>query len=341
MREPLMLSVVIPTYNRAPRLRLTLEGLARQTWPTDQFEVLVVSDGSTDETEAMVETYAATSAYRLRLLTQRNAGPSQARNRGVEAACGEIIVFIDDDVEPMPVLLAVHAAHHLHADRIAVIGPMLPDPARMRAEPPWIAWEHAMLQKQYSSWESGRWREAGPHHFYSGNASLRRDLFLACGGFDVRFTRQEDVELACRLERECQVQFHYAASAAAVHRPSRSLASWLAIPTAYGRLDVTRARQGGVDWNLIRQSYHKRSRATRFLADLMLACPPCAALLRGLLCTIARLCYPLSLRRFSLEILSAVYNLSYLEAAGSELGTPGDMSRFLHQHSVPQDLERI
>lgn len=331
MEEPLFLSVVIPTYNRVDRLRLTLDGLARQTWPADRFEVLVVSDGSTDGTEEMVRAYADRAPFRLRLFTQCNAGPSRARNHAVGQACGEVIVFIDDDIEPMPELLAAHAAHHLRDERIAVIGPMLPDPARQSVEPPWIAWEHAMLQKQYTNWRNGVWRGVGPHNFYSGNASVRRDVFLLSRGFDERFKRQEDVELACRLQRDSGVRFIYEADAVGVHRPTRSLTSWLAIPAAYGRLDVTRACHGSGDWNVIRQGYHARTRATRLLADLTLCFPLLMSPLRGLLLAGAQLCYRSGVRKRALDLLSAVYNLCYLEAARAELGSSHQMHQLLHQ----------
>ena len=91
---------------------------------------------------------------------------------------------------------------------------MLPDPAFAGREPAWIAWEHAMLEKQYTAWRTGEWQGCGPHHFYSGNASLRREHLIAVGGFDEQFPRQEDVELAVRLERQRGVQFVYDAAGA-------------------------------------------------------------------------------------------------------------------------------
>src|SRR5690242_8167475 len=93
-------SVVIPTYNRCESLKRTLEGLARQDYPTIDFEVIVVSDGSTDKTEEVLKTYAVAAPFRLRFFTQANSGPSVARNRGVQESTGEVIVFLDDDVEP-------------------------------------------------------------------------------------------------------------------------------------------------------------------------------------------------------------------------------------------------
>ncbi len=240
----MFLSVVIPTFNRRDSLKLTLDGLARQDYPAAQFEVLVISDGSTDGTDDFVRSYAAQAPYRLSLLTQENAGPARARNRGIEAAQGTIIVFVDDDVEPCPCFLTAHAGHHQSHENTVVIGPLSPDPQMARREPPWIAWEHAMLQKQYVGWKTGFFTEVNPGNFYSGNGSVRRAQLLAVGGYDEAFTRQEDVELACRLERRFHPAFVFDPQADALHRPRRSYASWLAVPLAYGRLDVIRARRG-------------------------------------------------------------------------------------------------
>ncbi len=325
----MFLSIVIPTYNRRASLQVTLEGLARQDYPASQFEVLVVSDGSTDGTDDFVRRSAARAPYDLTLLTQSNAGPARARNRGIDAAQGEIIVFLDDDVEPLRGFLAAHARHHEGSENTIVIGPLSPDPHLARREPPWIAWEHAMLQKQYVGWATGFFTEVTPGNFYSGNASVRRAQLLAVGGYDEAFTRQEDVELACRLERQFRPDFVFDPEADALHRPQRSYAGWLAVPLAYGRLDVVRARRGDAPWAVVREGYHARRRATQRLARLTWASPCVAAPLRGLLRGAAVAAYRLGHARSSFAALSVIYNLRYLDGAASEMGRRGLMDLLL------------
>jgi glycosyltransferase involved in cell wall biosynthesis len=249
------LSVIVPTYNRCESLRITLDALQRQDFPRERFEVVVVSDGSTDGTEAFLRDYAAASPMTLRPIFQQNGGPARARNRGIQEARNEIVLFIDDDVEPLPGFLSAHAAHHADDDCVVVIGPMSPDPARARQEPVWVAWEHAMLGKQYESFASGAWPTAGPHHFYTGNSSLRRAHLLAVGGFDESFKRQEDVEMAYRMQRQCGVRFVFDSAPDGIHRPQRAFASWLKVAYEYGRLDVVRAGRGDVSWALLRLCY--------------------------------------------------------------------------------------
>lgn len=321
------LSVVIPTYNRCTSLEITLAALRAQEPVPGGFEVVVVSDGSTDATAALLARWAAESLpFTLRPIRQDNAGPAKARNRGIQEASGTVVVFLDDDVEPLPGCLRAHALRHQAEPKLVLIGPMSPDPKRQAQEPVWIAWEHAMLQKQYDSWKQGIWaaEECGPHNFYTGNASVRREYLLAVGGFDEGFTRQEDVELAARLERVCGVYFRFDPTLEALHRPLRTFESWLRVPYAYGKLDVVRARRGDASWEVVRHGYMSRQRATKLLARLGLPSVARGTLLRRVLRQGAQAAYALPLgaaRRAGLGALSALYNLHYLEGARDELGS--------------------
>ena len=86
-----LFSVIIPTYNRAALLREALDSVFAQSF-TD-YEVIVVDDGSTDETAAVVASYGS----RIRYFQQQNQGPGAARNLGAKYATGEYIAFLDSD----------------------------------------------------------------------------------------------------------------------------------------------------------------------------------------------------------------------------------------------------
>src|SRR5262245_27959567 len=100
------ISVIIPTYNRAERLRACLEALNRQTQPGSDFEVVVVVDGSTPETFQLLA--SLTTPYTLVVISQNHLGQCQALNRGVEAARGRYCLFLDDDMLASPQLIAEH-----------------------------------------------------------------------------------------------------------------------------------------------------------------------------------------------------------------------------------------
>lgn len=331
------LSVVIPTFNRIESLRLTLDGLARQDYPMAQFEVLVISDGSTDGTDAMLTEYAASAPYSLRLIQQANAGPARARNRGIREARGEVVVFTDDDVEPVPGFLSAHAAYHGEDERVAVCAPMSQDPARKWKEPVWIAWEHEMLARQYANWTNGVWAKPSAHHFYTGNASVRRSHLLATGGFDESFTRQEDVELANRMASERRVHYVFDAAAVGIHRPTRTFRSWLNVPYAYGGLDVVRMQKGDqTGWDRLWDGFYEHNPITRFLASVIMAWPFLGAPLRALLLAGAHVCYRLRLAGPAFAALSVINNLRYLEGARDEVGSGKALIRLVTPDPVPE-----
>lgn len=96
-----MISVVIPLYNKEKQIAYTLQSVQNQTF--QDFEIVIVDDGSTDDSIAEVEKF---SDSRIRLIHQENAGVSAARNRGIEEAKGDLIAFLDADDEWKPEYLA-------------------------------------------------------------------------------------------------------------------------------------------------------------------------------------------------------------------------------------------
>jgi glycosyltransferase involved in cell wall biosynthesis len=248
-------SVVVPTYNRLGRLRHVITALEQQTYPSDAYEVIVISDGSTDGTDAYLE--ALCSTMRLRWFLQANRGPAAARNVGIQKAGGEFIVFIDDDVVPEPRLLEEHARSHHEAGQDAVVlGPLLtPEGFEMA---PWIRWEQEMLMKGYRALLRGDW-PASARQFYTGNASLRRSHILAVGGFDEGLRRAEDVELAYRLANK-GLDFVFNIQAAGMHFAERSFRAWLDAAQTYGRNDVIFARDRNQKWLLsaVHQEFQHR-----------------------------------------------------------------------------------
>ena len=103
----MFLSVVIPTYNRLPILQKCLLALEAQDLSAaiTSYEVVLVDDGSTDATVSWLRQHSLQLPH-LRLIEQEHGGPAQGRNRGVEAAQGDVIVFIDSDLVVTPELSA-------------------------------------------------------------------------------------------------------------------------------------------------------------------------------------------------------------------------------------------
>lgn len=114
-----MISVVIPLYNKETSIAQSLKSVLSQEY--DDFEVVIVDDGSTDGSVGVVE---AMNDPRIRLIKQENGGPSKARNTGVKNAKGEWILFLDADDEFLPEALTCFAEHiSRHNDTSFIFAP--------------------------------------------------------------------------------------------------------------------------------------------------------------------------------------------------------------------------
>jgi glycosyltransferase involved in cell wall biosynthesis len=105
----LTVSIVIPTHNRRDSVERALRALTRQTYPLAASEVIVVADGCTDGTP---EISRAGWPFPLRIMEEASRGPAAARNRGAAVATGELLIFLDDDIEVSPGFVAAHVRAH-------------------------------------------------------------------------------------------------------------------------------------------------------------------------------------------------------------------------------------
>lgn len=197
------LSVIIPTFNRRHVIEQTLPTVLDQTLPADDYEVIVVVDGSEDGTAEALRDIS--SPVRLVVIEQENLGQAVARNRGVKAASGELVLLLDDDIFCGRTLLAEHVAAHIDGDCL-VFGPILVAPQ----SPKTLAarWMSLITDDWLSRLEREgvRWPDDA---IVMANSSMRRDVLDAVGGFDDCFFRAlEDVELGLRLW-DAGVRFHF------------------------------------------------------------------------------------------------------------------------------------
>jgi glycosyltransferase involved in cell wall biosynthesis len=215
------LSVVVPTYQRRDALQRLLTALTRQTLTPDSFEVVVAVDGSTDGTVELLEALAA--PYALHVVHQPNRGRAAARNAAIRATRGDVIVILDDDMEPAPELLAAHRDAHAAHERLGVMG----------AVPVVLPHAPTSLQRCFAA----RFQE---HHrvmtepgggfllrsFYIGNFSIRREHLIAAGLLDEDFVAygNEDLELAVRL-RSAGIPIEFLPEAVARQHWSKDLAA--------------------------------------------------------------------------------------------------------------------
>jgi glycosyltransferase involved in cell wall biosynthesis len=196
-----VLSVVICTYNRAPLLDKVLDSLCRQTLPLRDFEVVIINDGSIDDTEAVSASYA--SKLSLRYIYQRNAGLASAKNHGLFASRGDVVLFLDDDDIAGEALLEEHVKTHaaFPADNYAVLGYTALDQNISDNPLMHFITEIGCFLFSYPSLKHGDILDYT--YFWGGRSSCKRSLLLEFGVFNPVFRfGAEDIELGYRLSKQ-------------------------------------------------------------------------------------------------------------------------------------------
>ena len=213
------LSVIIPTYNRAGRLKACLEALAHQTQAATDFEVIVVVDGSTDETANMLANLEI--PFALRVLHQANSGQHIARNHGAAHARGRYCLFLDDDIMAETQLVAEHLRLHRQQENVVGIGQITIKIAR----PDWFTQRFAKGWYEHYRQLNQAMRQPSWPDGYGGNISVSHASFMAVGGFATDIRRSHDIEFTYRLGQR-GLRFVYLSQAIAQqdeHKRSREL----------------------------------------------------------------------------------------------------------------------
>ncbi|SFP11494.1 glycosyltransferase family 2 protein [Ralstonia sp. NFACC01] len=189
------MSVVIATWRRPQMLQRCLDGLLAQTFDARRLELVVADDGPDDATRAVVDGFAAAApGWRVRYVPVRETqGPAAARNRGWQAATGDIIAFTDDDTIPAPTWLAEGWRTMTTPEDAASAGGGTPPDAATGA----VRMPLPTRPTDYERDASGLTRA----EFVTANCFVRRAMLARIGGFDERFRLawREDSDLQFRI----------------------------------------------------------------------------------------------------------------------------------------------
>jgi len=180
------ISVQICSYNRWHLLKRSLEALFAQDLAKDQYEIVFVDDGSTDDSLSMAQELAKTAPCRLKVFTKPNDGLSRARNLGIRNCDGEVILFMDDDTFADPGLLREHLAVHAQHPRCVLIG-----------------WVNHIEQLDPPGPRKYVMADYSRSFFWTSNVSVRKQFVEQVGLFDEDFLEYgwEDLELGWRLKK--------------------------------------------------------------------------------------------------------------------------------------------
>jgi glycosyltransferase involved in cell wall biosynthesis len=193
----LKVSVVIPTWNRAELLARTIDKIEHQSLGRDLYEVIVIDNDSSDDTQSVLDQKARTYSN-LKAFSQRKRGSAATRNVGIRAARGDLVLFIDDDILAEPNLVEAHCDYHRRLPESSIIGAVI-TPWQDSTDPFLRYLRDKGIFNPYSI-------ACGPmdfSYYHTGNVSTSRAVLNDVGGFNEEFAiyGMEDIELGYRLEQ--------------------------------------------------------------------------------------------------------------------------------------------
>jgi len=197
MPELPSISVIIATFNRCGVLRRTIEKFSAQDIGGRDYEIIVVDDGSSDDTPEMVRAMIGSTSCALKYLSHENRGPGFTQNRGIREARGRLVLLVADDIWSCAGMLAQHLMMHdeYPGVQFAVLGNVIQSPAL----PPTVMHKH-WDPFQYKRFDGKT--ELDGIHFLACNISVKRQFLVEKGMFRERKgAAHEDIELGYRLRQ--------------------------------------------------------------------------------------------------------------------------------------------
>ena len=191
-----MLSIIICTYNREKYIGPLLDSIAKNDYPTTDYEIVLVDNNCTDNTREVCEQFAAAhKEVAFRYVIESEQGLSAARNKGIKEAKGDIIIYVDDDALVDSDYIRIYAEHFAaHTDTMAAGGPI--EPLYETQEPAWMSpYTKALLTawmnygNQVREYPKGRYPGGG-------NAAYRKVVFDKVGLFNTELGRKGNLLLA-------------------------------------------------------------------------------------------------------------------------------------------------
>jgi glycosyltransferase involved in cell wall biosynthesis len=198
---PPLISVIVPTFNRPAELRQCLEGFAGQNIALDQFEIVIVDDGSTDGSESVIS--ECEESLNVVFIQAAHAGPGAARNIALQRARADLLILYDDDLRPRPDLIEYCLNFHrlLPAEQDMSLLYFIPDPSIERS--PVVRWAFGRFYQFPRIACVGGWQR-----FWSGTLTCKKSLFRHAQ-FDPAYWMLEDAEIALRLARHVDLRVHF------------------------------------------------------------------------------------------------------------------------------------
>lgn len=225
-------SVIIPAYNAETTISECLASLSEQSYPTNSTEIIIINDASTDCTAQLLASYANQQGYTV-ITHEKNRALAAARNTGIRAAQGQILIFLDADLTVQPNFIAQHVRSHRQlADAIGVLGTTI-----YATGLPYDKYQRYLYEARRGARKSDAGQPLPYTAFLFNNSSVKSEVFNKIGLFDEKITAYggEDTDMAYRIYCHYPDGFRYAPEIKAVHHHYRTFESVLRNVENFGR----------------------------------------------------------------------------------------------------------
>lgn len=216
-------SIIVPSYNGEKKLPIILDSLQNQTFK--EFELIIVIDGSSDNSEKVINKYLSVFVD-CKIIRQKNKGRARTRNEGAKYASGELLIFYDDDI------LLSKSSIQQHIDRFKnqqkktiIVGNVEEDPSLATSE---FEKYRCFLRKNWLKHYSDNGVLLTKRNLYltAANFSISKQLFEELNGFDESFADAEDFELAIRAYKK-GVDVFFDKNNIAIHHDEATVESYI------------------------------------------------------------------------------------------------------------------
>lgn len=222
------LSVIIPSYNRRDTLTQVLYALENQDYPLFLFQVVVVDDASTDGTAEFLDAFRKATLLEITVVSGPGINAAAARNRGLEHAVGEIVLFLDADTIPQSDVVKKHIMWHRHyGEGVCLIGNVAMSEVLATTS-------QARLNETQTQYDTQEIAEIAWQEYRTANTSLHREVCTIVRGFDESLPAAEDTEFASRLA-ETGLRFIFIRDIKVVHHHPMTRVGFFRKGTLYGQ----------------------------------------------------------------------------------------------------------
>ncbi len=272
-KKGLLFSVIIPTYNRAEKLKSCLDAFTKFDYARDKFEVIVVDDGSFENLEPFINDFE--TDLDIKLFVQGNLGPAAARNRGAKKAVGKFLAFIDDDCIPDSFWLKKFE-NELTKHPDCLVGGRIINGLKLN---PYSATSQMISDAVYSYYNSAPERA---RFFSTNNMAVSREKFFTAGGFNSGFRTSEDREFCARWLRQALIM-RYVSEAVVRHEHQMTFSTFWNQHFSYGRgsckfnkLNAVRGKKGirleksSFYWHLFRYAFPNKFSVSTIFVEVLL-----------------------------------------------------------------------